>query len=103
MRSTSLTGRNRKLIPVLLGFLVLNLIALAQDIPAAKPETVGLSSDRLGASRRQSSTTSTTSALRELLRLSSVMAKWHGSRLKGWQTVKHRSRCPRMPCSASAR
>ena len=47
MRSTSLTGRNRKLIPVLLGFLVLNLIALAQDIPAAKPETVGLSSDRL--------------------------------------------------------
>jgi CubicO group peptidase (beta-lactamase class C family) len=47
MRSTSLTGRNRKLIPVLLGFLVLNLIVLAQDIPAAKPETVGLSSDRL--------------------------------------------------------
>ena len=47
MRSTSLTGRNRKLIPVLLGFVVLNLIALAQDIPAAKPETVGLSSDRL--------------------------------------------------------
>jgi len=47
MRSTSLTGRNRKLIPVLLGLLALNLIALAQDIPAAKPETVGLSSDRL--------------------------------------------------------
>ena len=47
MRSTSLTGQNRKLIPVLLGFVVLNLIALAQDIPAAKPETVGLSSDRL--------------------------------------------------------
>ena len=47
MRSTSLTGRNRKLVPVLLGFLVLNLLALAQDIPAAKPETVGLSSDRL--------------------------------------------------------
>ena len=47
MRSTSLTGRNRKLIPVLLGFLFLNLIALAQDLPAAKPETVGLSSDRL--------------------------------------------------------
>ena len=42
-----MTGRNRKLIPVLLGFVVLNLIALAQDIPAAKPETVGLSSDRL--------------------------------------------------------
>jgi CubicO group peptidase (beta-lactamase class C family) len=47
MRSTSLTGQNRKLIPVLLGLLALNLIALAQDIPAAKPETVGLSSDRL--------------------------------------------------------
>jgi len=47
MRSTSLTEWNRKLIPVLLGLLALNLIAIAQDIPAAKPETVGLSSDRL--------------------------------------------------------
>jgi CubicO group peptidase (beta-lactamase class C family) len=47
MRSTSLTGRNRKFIPVLLGIFCLNLIALAQDLPATKPETVGLSSDRL--------------------------------------------------------
>ena len=47
MRSTSLTGRNRTLIPVLLGIFFLNLLALAQDIPAAKPESVGLSSDRL--------------------------------------------------------
>jgi len=47
MRSTSLTEWNRKLIPVLLGLLALNLITIAQDIPAAKPETVGLSSDRL--------------------------------------------------------
>jgi CubicO group peptidase (beta-lactamase class C family) len=47
MRSTSWTGRNRKFIPVLLGLFCLNLIALAQDLPATKPETVGLSSDRL--------------------------------------------------------
>jgi CubicO group peptidase (beta-lactamase class C family) len=47
MRSTSLTGRNRKLIPVLLGIFVLHLITFAQDLPAAKPESVGLSSDRL--------------------------------------------------------
>jgi len=47
MRSTSLTGRNRRIISVLLGVLFLNLLALAQDLPAAKPETVGLSSDRL--------------------------------------------------------
>ena len=40
-------GRNRKIIPVLLGFLVLNVCALAQDIPAGKPESVGLSSERL--------------------------------------------------------
>jgi len=47
MRFTSLTGRNRRLTPVLLGFFVLNVIALAQDLPSAKPESVGLSSDRL--------------------------------------------------------
>jgi len=47
MRTTSLTRRNRKLIPVLLGIFVLHLITFAQDLPAAKPESVGLSSDRL--------------------------------------------------------
>ena len=47
MRSTSLTGQNRRAIPVLLGVLFLNLLALSQDLPAAKPEAVGLSSDRL--------------------------------------------------------
>jgi len=47
MRSTSLTGRDRRITPVLLGFFVLNFIALAQDLPSAKPESVGLSSDRL--------------------------------------------------------
>src|SRR3954469_12961215 len=47
MRFTSLTGRNRRLTPVLLGFFVLKLIAFAQDLPSAKPESVGLSSDRL--------------------------------------------------------
>jgi len=47
MRSTSLTGQNRRAIPVLLGVLFLNLLALSQDLAAAKPEAVGLSSDRL--------------------------------------------------------
>ena len=40
-------GRNRKIIPVLLGFLVLNVCALGQDIPTGKPESIGLSSERL--------------------------------------------------------
>ena len=43
----SFAGRNRRIIPVLLGFLVLNVCALAQDLPAGKPESVGLSSERL--------------------------------------------------------
>ncbi len=47
MSCISSTGQNRRIIPVLLGILVLNLTSLAQDLPAAKPETVGLSSDRL--------------------------------------------------------
>jgi CubicO group peptidase (beta-lactamase class C family) len=47
MHSTYITGRSRRIIPVLLGIFVLSLIAIAQDLPAAKPETVGLSSDRL--------------------------------------------------------
>jgi CubicO group peptidase (beta-lactamase class C family) len=46
MRSTSWTGQNRRLIPALLGVL-LCVGSLAQDLPAAKPESVGLSSDRL--------------------------------------------------------
>jgi CubicO group peptidase (beta-lactamase class C family) len=45
-------GRNRRTIPVLLGSLFLNLVVLSavavcQDLPTAKPETVGLSSERL--------------------------------------------------------
>src|SRR5579871_3298017 len=47
MRSTLLAERNRKSIPVLLGFLFLVVSALAQDLPTAKPEAVGLSSERL--------------------------------------------------------
>jgi CubicO group peptidase (beta-lactamase class C family) len=47
MRRKSLAGQDRKIIPLLLGFLVLSSIALAQDLPTAKPETLGLSSERL--------------------------------------------------------
>jgi CubicO group peptidase (beta-lactamase class C family) len=41
------TGKNRTLVPVLLGFLFLGIIASAQDLSPAKPESVGLSSERL--------------------------------------------------------
>jgi len=47
MRSKSLSGQGRKVVPVLLAFLFLNSFAFAQDLPSAKPESVGLSSDRL--------------------------------------------------------
>lgn len=47
MRRESFAGQDRKIIPVLLGFLVLSVFALAQDLPTAKPETLGLSSERL--------------------------------------------------------
>jgi CubicO group peptidase (beta-lactamase class C family) len=47
MGSTLLAGQNRKLIPVLLGFLLLNIVSIAQELPTVKPESVGLSSERL--------------------------------------------------------
>ena len=39
MRSTSLAGQNRKMLPVLLGIFVFNPLDLAQDLPSAKPES----------------------------------------------------------------
>ncbi len=47
MRSTLQSGRNRRIAPVLLAFFVLQLCAFAQELPTAKPESVGLSSERL--------------------------------------------------------
>jgi len=47
MPSTHSAGQNRKSIPVLLGFLFLAAAAFSQDLPSAKPESVGLSSERL--------------------------------------------------------
>ncbi len=47
MRSTFSAGQNRKIFPILLGVLILNVLVLAQDLPAAKPESVGLSTERL--------------------------------------------------------
>jgi CubicO group peptidase (beta-lactamase class C family) len=40
-------GRNRKIVAVLLGLLVLKICAIGQDLPTGKPESVGLSSERL--------------------------------------------------------
>lgn len=39
--------RDLKIIPVLLGLLVLSACAFAQHLPTGKPESVGLSSERL--------------------------------------------------------
>jgi CubicO group peptidase (beta-lactamase class C family) len=47
MRSTRLAGQSRRFAPVLLAFFVLRIFVLAQDLPTAKPESVGLSSERL--------------------------------------------------------
>lgn len=47
MHSTHSAGQSRRSLPVLLGFLILSAFAFAQDLPGAKPESVGLSSERL--------------------------------------------------------
>jgi CubicO group peptidase (beta-lactamase class C family) len=47
MRRNSWAGQNRRITPVLLGFLALSVCAIAQDLPAGKPESLGLSSERL--------------------------------------------------------
>jgi CubicO group peptidase (beta-lactamase class C family) len=46
MRSILSAGQKR-ILPFLLGFVLLSAIAVAQDFPTAKPESVGLSSERL--------------------------------------------------------
>ena len=45
MRSRTFAGQNR--ITVLLGFFLFSIVALAQELPTTKPESVGLSSERL--------------------------------------------------------
>jgi CubicO group peptidase (beta-lactamase class C family) len=45
MRSRAFAGQNRT--AVLLGFFLFSIVAFAQDLPTAKPESVGLSSERL--------------------------------------------------------
>ncbi len=45
MRLRTFAGQNR--ITVLLGFFLFSIVALAQELPTAKPESVGLSSERL--------------------------------------------------------
>ncbi len=45
MRSRAFAEQNR--ITVLLGFFLFSVVAFAQELPAAKPESVGLSSERL--------------------------------------------------------
>jgi len=47
MRRKTLAWKDWRIIPVLLGILVFNLCAFAQDLPAGKPESVGLSAERL--------------------------------------------------------
>jgi len=47
MRSTRFSAGKNRIIAVLLGFFILVVAAAAQDLPTAKPEAVGLSSERL--------------------------------------------------------
>ena len=47
MRATDIAGQNRKFVPVLFGVLILSAITFGQDLPAGKPESVGLGSERL--------------------------------------------------------
>jgi CubicO group peptidase (beta-lactamase class C family) len=47
MRITDSAGQGRKILPVLFGVLLLSVCAVAQDLPAAKPESLGLSAERL--------------------------------------------------------
>src|ERR1051325_3173399 len=47
MRITDSAGQSRKILPVLFGVLLLYVCAVAQDLPAAKPESLGLSAERL--------------------------------------------------------
>jgi CubicO group peptidase (beta-lactamase class C family) len=47
MRRDRFAEKNRRIIPVLLGFLALSAFAIAQDLPPGKPESLGLSSERL--------------------------------------------------------
>ena len=47
MRTTPCAGQDRKIMPVLLGFILLSGFAIAQDLPPGKPESVGLSTERL--------------------------------------------------------
>src|SRR5579859_167266 len=47
MRRTYFSAGRSRTIPVLLGIFILSVFAIAQDLPTAKPESVGLSSERL--------------------------------------------------------
>ena len=47
MRPQLFAWRDRRIIPVLLGVVILNACALAQDLSISKPESLGLSSERL--------------------------------------------------------
>ena len=42
-----LSAGQKRIFPVLLGVVLLNVICLAQEFPTAKPESLGLSSERL--------------------------------------------------------
>jgi len=47
LQTCILAGKGRRIAPALLGLFALSVCAAGQDLPATKPETVGLSSERL--------------------------------------------------------
>ena len=103
MRFTDLAGQNRKIFPVLLGFLLLHLCAVAQDLPAAKPESVGLSSERL--ERIATVVQHDIDDKRIAGAVTLVVRRGHVAWFKaqGMMDREADKPMPTMPCSASAR
>ena len=95
-------GQNRS--AVLLGFLLFSAVAFAQELPSAKPEAVGLSSERLerigSAVQHEIDDKRIAGAVTLVVRRGQggvVQIAGHGGS-RGGKDDAHR-----MPCSASAR
>jgi CubicO group peptidase (beta-lactamase class C family) len=75
--------------------------AAAQEVPVVKPETVGLSAERL--ERIASTVQRGIDDKRIAGAVTLVARRGHVAWFKAWPTAKRASRCAPTPCSASAR
>jgi CubicO group peptidase (beta-lactamase class C family) len=101
MRSRTFAGQNR--ITVLLGFFLFSIVALAQELPTAKPESVGLSSERLerisGVVQHEIEDKRIAGAVTLVIRRGKVA--WF--KAQGMADREAGKGCRPMPCSVSAR